>query len=438
MKTLVRKPTTGDHEENWISFNRRGWSLCGRGRYMAGLYRHSRRSSDYIYLIEKAYCVDAPGYLYSAKRDQYCYDHNWWKSFNKKGWSTCSNGYYMTGLWRNSGNKLYHIEEAKCCRPKSQVTRWGRCYNHNAWESFNRKGWTKCKPGFYMVGLYRNSCNKLYCLEEFKCCKMGAYNGNSWVERPDLVIKVKDQGQLKQCSMNAMDKSADSNTYKCSAISDRSNMLAINALKFNIEDKSPLNVAKPEPVRGFRPVICSAYSNPYKCTKSLTASVSTSSTFKVGSGFSVAVTTLASAQVGAPKIGIGGSFGFEVTKTKYFNAESTNTTTHTTTDLTDVSIEVPKNTEITINLLRTVQDLEYKWKAIFQFSGKYSAKWSNDQEIFQDVTTVLSGSKREMYAFGSWRYPDTDVLRVVITDKYGNMKSEGCEHETGKGKICDM
>ncbi|XP_028399896.1 uncharacterized protein LOC114523229 [Dendronephthya gigantea] len=191
MKSFVTKPTTGDHEENWISFNCRGWSTCGRGRYMAGLYRHSSRSNDYIYLIEKAYCVDAPGDLYSAKKDQHCYDHNWWKSFNNKGWSTCKNGYYMTGLWRNSGNKLYHIEEAKCCRPKTQVTRWGECYNHNAWKSFNNRGWTKCKPGFYMAGLYRSSCHKLYCLEEFKCCKMGAYNGNSWVERPDLVIKLK-------------------------------------------------------------------------------------------------------------------------------------------------------------------------------------------------------------------------------------------------------
>ena len=117
--------------------------------------------------------------------------------------------------------------------------------------------------------------------------------------------------------------------------------------------------------------------------------------------------------------------------------EASKTKTYTTTDKTDVSIEVPANTEITINLLRTVQDLEYKWKAIFELLGKYSVKWRSNQEIFQDVTTVLSGSKREMYAFGSWSYPDTDALRVVITDKYGNEKS-GCEHEPGKAQSCKM
>ena len=442
MKSRVRRPATGSHNENWWkSFDHIGWSLCGRGRYMAGMYRNERRGSDPIYLLEEAKCVDAPGYLYSAQGDQYCYNHNWWRSFDYIGWSTCKNGYYMTGLWRNNGDKLYHIEEAKCCRPKSQGLSWGHCYKHNVWRSFDHKGWSKCRPGYYMAGLYRNKCNKLYCLEEFKCCKMGAYNGNSWMERPDLVIKVKDtSGQLKRCSMNAMDRSASSSTYKCKALSDRTNMLALNALKFNIEDKSPLNVAKPKPVKGFRPVICSAHSNSYKCTKWLTTSVSTSSTFKIGSGFSLAVKVGASVEVSAGLFGSGQktTFSTEVTGTSSFNIESSKTKTYTTTDKTDVSVQVPKNTEITINLLRTVQDLEYKWKAIFELLGKYSAKWANDQELFQDVTTVLSGSKREMYAFGSWSYPDTDVLRVVITDKYGNKKSSGCEHAPGKAKSCDL
>ena len=82
-----------------------------------------------------------------------------------------------------------------------------------------------------------------------------------------------------------------------------------------------------------------------------------------------------------------------------------------------------------MHYLRTVQDLEYKWKAVFELLGKYSAKWKNGQENMQDVTTVLTGPKREIYAFGSWRYPGTDLLRVVITDQYGNEKGSGCEHE---------
>ena len=44
------------------------------------------------------------------------------------------------------------------------------------------------------------------------------------------------------------------------------------------------------------------------------------------------------------------------------------------------------------------------------------------------MKTVLSGSKRKVYAFGSSRYPGTDRLKVVINDKYGSQKSSGWEH----------
>ena len=441
VKLHVNRPSTGSHNENWWdSFNYQGWSYCGRSRYMTGLYRSNWRSHDPLYRLEEAKCTDAPGYLYPEEGYWDCYIHNWWHSFNRKGWSTCSNGYYMTGLYRTSGHNLYNIEESKCCRPKSEVKSWGSCYNLNVWDSFNDKGWSTCASGYYMAGLYRNSCDKLYCLEEFKCCKMGAYNEGSWVEKPDLVIKVKDtSGQLKRCSMNSMDKSPSSSTYKCEAISDRTNMLELHTLKFNIEDKSPLNVAKPEPVEGFRPHICSAHANPYECTKWLEAEVSTLSTFKIGTGFSLVVEVGTSMKVGAGFLGAEAktTFSKDITKTTSFNVDSIKTKTYTKTERGKVSIKVPANTEITINLLRTVRDLEYKWKAIFELLGKYSVKYRNNQEIFQDVTTLLTGSKREMYAFGSWSYPDTDVLRVVITEKNGNKKS-GCEHEPGKAQNCKL
>ena len=56
----------------------------------------------------------------------------------------------------------------------------------------------------------------------------------------------------------------------------------------------------------------------------------------------------------------------------------------------------------------------YIWKADFELLEKYSVKWANGQQIFQDVTTVLPGSKGEISAFGSLIYPDTDALRVVM------------------------
>lgn len=408
---------------------------------MTGMWRHNYKLFDErIGRIENAECRDAPSYLYPAKDDMDCYDTNWWSSFDRKGWSTCKNGYYMTGLYNTNGKKLYNIESARCCRSKSQEKQWGQCYNLNVWSSFDRRGWSKCASGYYMTGLYRNSCERLGCIEEFKCCKMGKYNGQSWVSNPVLSVKVKDaSGQFKHCSMNAMDTTASSSTYKCKALSDRKNMLVLNALSFKLQDKTPLNVAKPTPIKGFRPVICSSHTSSYKCTKLLSTAISTSSSLKIGSGFSLAVKVGASVEVGAMLFGAGTktTFTTEVTASASFNVEASKTKTYTTTDKTDVSVQVPSNTEITINMLRTVQDLEYKWKAVFQLLGKYSAKWKDGQENTQDVTTVLAGPKREMYAFGSWSYPGTDFIRVVVTDKYGNNKG-GCNHEPGKTKNCNI
>ena len=442
MNSHVTIPNPQTHQADWqVSFDREGWSLCGQGRYMTGMWRHQHKSGDErIGRIEFAECRDAPSYLYPAKDDMECYNHNWWSSFDRQGWSKCNNGYYMTGLYNTNGQQLHNIEEAKCCRPKSQEKKWGHCYSHDVSSAFDHLGWSKCNSGYYMTGLWRNYCDRLGCIEHFYCCKMGAYNGNSWVEKPDLSIKVKDaSGQLKHCTMNAMDTSASSETYQCKSLSDRTNMLSMNALKFNIEDKTPLNVAKPQPIKGFVPVICSAHKRPYTCTKTLSTSISSSSTLSIGSGFSLAVTVGASVEVGPEFLDSGtkSTFRTQVTGSTSFNVQSGKTNTYTTTHNRDVSVEVPASTEIKINLLRTVQDFEYKWKAVFELLGKYSVKWKNGQENMQDVTTILKGPKREMYAFGSWNYAGTDLLRVVITDQYGSEKGSGCEHEAGQSEQKD-
>ena len=221
----------------------------------------------------------------------------------------------MIGMYSSNGRqRLGNIEKGRCCRPKSQ-TDLHYCYVQDVSSSFDHRGWSKCKSGFYIRGLWRNDCDRLGCIEKFFCCQMGEYNGNSWVEKPDLSIKVKDaSGQFKHCSMNAMDKSASSDTYQCKSLSDHTIMLSMNALRFDIEDKSPLT----EPIKGFCPVICSAHSAPYKYTKALTTAISTSSSLTIGAGFSLAVKVGASVQVSA---GFGGS-GTETTFTKEISASS--------------------------------------------------------------------------------------------------------------------
>ena len=56
----------------------------------------------------------------NGKHTQYadCYDHNWVLSFDNEGWSTCKEGYFMVGLYRNTCNELFCIEYARCCRVK--------------------------------------------------------------------------------------------------------------------------------------------------------------------------------------------------------------------------------------------------------------------------------------------------------------------------------
>ena len=204
VQSRVNKSSPQSHNENWgASFDNEGWSYCGHSRYMTGLYRSDAIGLDIINQLDEAKCADAPDYLFSTEGDWECYNHNWGGSFDREGWSTCNNGYYMTGLYRSSGSFLHNIEESRCCRPKSQVKSWGTCKDLDVSTSFDRKGRNVFEPGYYMAGLFRSSCLSLYCLEKVKCCQMGAYNGDSWAEKPDLVIKVKDTSeQLKRYSMN--------------------------------------------------------------------------------------------------------------------------------------------------------------------------------------------------------------------------------------------
>ncbi len=444
IKSQLKIPEPQSHNADWSSsLEHRGWSTCGKGRYMTGMWRnHYYRGDERLGRIEEARCYDAASHLFSSRNDWACYEKNVRYSFNDRRWELCRNGFYMNGIYKSSGSSLDYLDRFHCCKPKYQEERWGECYNHNAWASFDRIGWTECKKGYYMAGLFRNSCDQIGCLEEFKCCKMGKYNGlSNFLDKPNLVINITDtSGKLKQCSMNAMDKTPESKTFSCKAISNPKNILKLEAMSFNIEDKTALSVAEPKNVPGFRPVICPSHPNAYTCTKSLSTKISTTSSFTIGSGVSSSVSIGASVEVGTDILGVSVSTAFstEVTSSSSFNVERSTTKTTETDDNTQISIAVPKNTEIKIDLKRTVEDTEYKWKAVFKLLGKYSIKWNHGLESSEDVTTVLSGPAREMFAFGSWKYPGTDVLRAIITGKYGDKKASGCDHKPGEGKSCKI
>ena len=136
---------------------------------MQGLWRSA---CDKLYCLEQALCarnqqVYAVGPVLKA---------NWWKCLDRRhsGWCTCTDGSYLTGFYRSSGQKLHNLEEGYCHRvPRSR--RWGICYNQNVRRSFDKKGMSKCqRAGYFMVGVWKSrNCDGLHCLETFRCCKPG-------------------------------------------------------------------------------------------------------------------------------------------------------------------------------------------------------------------------------------------------------------------------
>ena len=79
---------------------------------------------------------------------------DWWSSFDSAGWSTCKDGCGMAGLYLNSvgGCKsLYCLEEAKCCRIADEHT----CNEVDILLSFDTRGWASCPSNQYMCHIRR-------------------------------------------------------------------------------------------------------------------------------------------------------------------------------------------------------------------------------------------------------------------------------------------
>ncbi|XP_046863892.1 uncharacterized protein LOC124457749 isoform X2 [Xenia sp. Carnegie-2017] len=157
----------------WVSFNKQGWSTCDTtNQFITGFYRSALSANyDGLYRLEEAKCCKSSP-IYIGQKST-CQNANWWDSFNKKGWSVCSNGYFLNGLYRTNGQNLHNLEEGKCCKPINHPDKYGDCYHENIKNDFNKKGWTVCKKdGYYVTGLRRDSGNWLKDIDSFKCCKM--------------------------------------------------------------------------------------------------------------------------------------------------------------------------------------------------------------------------------------------------------------------------
>ncbi|KAL9952094.1 hypothetical protein ACROYT_G039301 [Oculina patagonica] len=174
---VIFQPDTslGCDQANWeVSLDRWQWSVCPNDRtYLKGLWRNDRQAGDErLGRIEYGRCCRATEPSY-ANQPASCVHPDWTYLLDRKNvWAVCPNGYYLEGI-RISGRNLYNIEQAKCCRPQNHPNSYDGCYDEDVTHSFDNKGWSLCnRGGYYMTGFYKSSCEEIYCIEKFRCCRM--------------------------------------------------------------------------------------------------------------------------------------------------------------------------------------------------------------------------------------------------------------------------
>ena len=112
-------------------------------------------------------------------------------SFNV--WALCPAGYYLNGLRLGAGPPAYlqHIDEGQCCHPHGHPNSYEHCYDEDVTHSFDHKGWSECQQaGYYMIGFYKSSCNNIYCIEKFRCCKMKKRKFNFTFLNHELAVRL--------------------------------------------------------------------------------------------------------------------------------------------------------------------------------------------------------------------------------------------------------
>ncbi|GFR69242.1 biomphalysin [Elysia marginata] len=155
------------------SFDKAGLVKCSNARdFITGFYRNDRKSSDHLYLLEKASCCSRPHpWQYSS----YLVVHaDWWKILDYTNrWGRCPDGYFLNGLYRSEDHAgwLNNIEEGRCVKAADAPNKYATCYNHDIEICFDNKGWCKCNSGYFVTGVYRAGCNALHCMKYLRCCK---------------------------------------------------------------------------------------------------------------------------------------------------------------------------------------------------------------------------------------------------------------------------
>lgn len=98
-------------------------------------------------------------------------------------WQECPDGFFMTGIYRGGSQALNSILHYQCCQPCQEdgrtVLRAGGCTQADWVASFDRAGWSNCPANTYVRGLYKSSCNYIYCIEYARCCTIQDSKGEN-------------------------------------------------------------------------------------------------------------------------------------------------------------------------------------------------------------------------------------------------------------------
>ena len=83
---------------------------------------------------------------------------------------------------------------------------YGSCYTEDVGKSFEREGWTNCsKLGYYITGVYRGSGNWLKNIDKFRCCQMATGNETTSKILRDMKLLLEIMtGQCKVANMHSL------------------------------------------------------------------------------------------------------------------------------------------------------------------------------------------------------------------------------------------
>lgn len=170
------------HLGNWAgSFDHNNrWNLCPGVTAVMGL---NRSGGDKLYNIDYAKC--AYGKTPRGKQISFneCYDESYIGGCldHNNRWCNCKNGYFVAGFFRGGGDKVYHIERYRCCRPNSSqrhpLSAYWNWVSYNNSDGrfggcFDRSNWCYTLSNYFMVGFYRGGGDRIYHLERMSQAKI--------------------------------------------------------------------------------------------------------------------------------------------------------------------------------------------------------------------------------------------------------------------------